>query len=158
MEDKDLVFPEKLIQLICPHCDHAHWAIDVGLCWDPRRPHIPGYCEREYTCPVCGVARTGFELLDKSPPSFLSQPDDTRPMSTEVFKHWADVLKRTVVRYRGSRRFRAPQYPVTPSLRQLLETTLPILSFLCKVRGMERAIFGDSVTELDWPCLTLAFE
>lgn len=149
----------RLVQLDCPNCKIAHWVIDydyresgLGSCQEKS------YEEREYTCPYCKSKTTGFIVLQKSPSSFLRGPDSLYPMSKEVFKHWLSIFKQNLLdSYETYNKF-GDLRPYEPTIRRLVQASLPLLSFLAKMQQKERVIFGDELKKLDWPCLCLVFE
>jgi hypothetical protein len=51
------------------------------------------YSERLYRCLVCGHDGPGWTLLQQSPSTFLTQPNELYPMSQEDFDHWVDILR-----------------------------------------------------------------
>jgi len=99
-------------------------------------------------------------------------------MGREVFDYWVDILKEHFPdlyksmtsdspswrrehfpdRFEQARRKLLKWKPVEPSVRELLEASLPVLSFLQKMQRKRRVIFGDEVRRMDWPCLCLVFE
>jgi hypothetical protein len=92
--DAELSTPPRLVELQCPACQQKHWEIDH----DYRGAILVGqrelsYPERTYECPACRASGTGYEVLQRSPPAFLQQPDDKYPMSVEEFGHWLSIFR-----------------------------------------------------------------
>ena len=83
--------PLRLSEIGCPRCHETHWIIDS----DYRgigRPDVP-YRERDYACPICGQAGSGWTVLVQSPPEFFLQPHDMYPMTKDEFDRWATILR-----------------------------------------------------------------
>lgn len=60
--------PPRLVKLRCPRCGASHWVVDH----DNRGAILLGqrelsYDEREYGCPHCGAAGSGFRVRMKTP-------------------------------------------------------------------------------------------
>ena len=86
--------PPRLVHLKC-ECGSDHWTIDsdfrgMGGIHDP--PELR-YDKRAYACPSCSQTRSGFMVLEQSPPEFLQQPHPLYPMSQSDFDHWASNLR-----------------------------------------------------------------
>jgi hypothetical protein len=116
--------------------------------------------------------------MQKSPSGFISLMPGPCHMGREVFDYWVDILKdhfpdlhKSMTspppnwriehfpdRFKHMRRKCLEWRPVEPSVRELLEASLPVLSFLQKMQRKRRVIFGDEVRRMDWPCLCLVFE
>ncbi|MGB2884904.1 MAG: hypothetical protein WBC47_04875 [Dehalococcoidia bacterium] len=127
---------------------------------------------------MCNFEGPDFTVLQKSPRRFISLMPGPCHMGREVFDYWVDILKEHFPdlhkcmtserpdwrredfpdRYKHADS-KSPEWrPVEPSVRELLEASLPVLSFLQKMQQKRRVIFGDEVRRLDWPCLCLVFE
>jgi hypothetical protein len=99
-------------------------------------------------------------------------------MGREVFEYWADILR---MHFPDLHKWMTGEHPhwrrkplsrrrqpgsvkparwrsAEPTLRQLLEASLPVMSFLQKMQRKKRVIFGDEVKKMDWACLCLVFE
>jgi|GEM_PF-1512663 len=149
----------RLVQIDCPNCKIPHWIIDSDFRegWSSDFEE-KAYEEREYICPYCNKKTTGFIVLQKSPSGFLHGPDSFSPMSREVFNHWLSIFKENLPdSYEAYTKY-SDLRPYQPKIRQLVEASLPIMSFLCKMQQKEGVTFGDEVKKLDWPCLCLIFE
>ncbi len=86
--------PPRLVELQCPGCQRSHWEIDH----DCRAAKLVGdrelsYGERTYRCPLCDAPRTGYQVLQQSPPAFFLQPHDLYPMSVAEFGRWLAVFR-----------------------------------------------------------------
>ena len=57
--------------------------------WERFQP----YEERRYRCTACGVTRTGYEVIEESPPEFVLQPHQLYPMNEADFERWLAVVR-----------------------------------------------------------------
>jgi DNA-directed RNA polymerase subunit RPC12/RpoP len=86
--------PARLVEIECPNCRHRHWVIDHDFRGMGGTGHVElAYEDRRYECPSCGGARTGWAVIQNSPPEFLLQPHDLYPMTPSEFDHWVTILK-----------------------------------------------------------------
>jgi len=84
--------PLVLVHLRCV-CGSEHWVLDSDE-WG-MRADTPSYEDRSYTCPGCGLTRSGFTVNEKSPPAFmldLCHPDQ-RILNGDEFGRWLRVFR-----------------------------------------------------------------
>ena len=81
-----------MVEVLCSICRDSHWEIDHdyrGMFGQKVR-----YSQRTYYCPHCQSTRSGYFVLQKSPPTFFLQPHPVHPMNRTEFEYWVAVLRR----------------------------------------------------------------
>jgi hypothetical protein len=82
--------PARMTELACPKCEAIHWEYDSDF--RDMVEEFVAYSERDYRCPVCHYAGTGYTVLRQSP-SFFLEPHPLYPIAENDRAYWLEIFE-----------------------------------------------------------------